>query len=128
MQVSNDTEQVSNDLQTEQKKDVPFFVEVMPQYPGGDAEMSKFISQNLKYPTEAIENDISGRVVVSFIIGKDGNIVDAKISRGISPECDAEALRIIKSMPKWIPGKQKGENVAVHFSLMIAFKSTPKNQ
>ncbi|MFV0418684.1 MAG: TonB family protein [Dysgonomonas sp.] len=97
-------------------------VEQMPSYPGGEAEMNKYIGENLKYPIEAQEKNIQGRVTIRFIVGKDGTVSDATVVRGFDPGCDAEALRVINAMPKWIPGKQKGKAVPVFFTLPIVFK------
>jgi len=95
--------------------------ETMPEYPGGQAEMIKFIIKNIEYPTIAQENNISGKVYVRFVVEKDGNISDIKVVRGVSPELDQEAIRVIKMMPKWKPGTQRGEPVRVTFTLPINF-------
>lgn len=97
-------------------------VEVMPRFAGGESVMQEFIKENLKYPVAAMEKNISGRVTVRFVVDKDGAINDVKIARGFDPECDAEAVRVIKRMPKWEPGKQNGENVPVYFTLPIYFR------
>ena len=86
-------------------------VEEMPQYPGGDVALIKYISENLKYPQEALDKKISGRVVVNFVVTKTGNIADIKINRSSNPLLDNEAIRIVKSFPKFTPGKIKGEPV-----------------
>jgi TonB family protein len=96
--------------------------EVMPQYPGGPNEMMKYIQENLKYPQSAIDNKIEGRVFVSFVVEKDGNITNAAVMRGIDKECDAEALRVVASMPKWTPGQHKGEVVRTQFTIPIYYK------
>ncbi len=95
------------------------FVEQMPSYPGGDKEMQKFILENLVYPAD---KDIEGKVFLKFIIDENGEIQDITVLRSLDPEFDAEAIRLVKSMPKWNPGKQNGEFVAVKFALPIAFK------
>lgn len=97
-------------------------VEQMPQFPGGDAELMRFISGNLKYPTIAAESMIQGRVVIRFIVAKDGNVSNIEILRSLDPSCDKEAVRVVKSMPKWIPGMQNGRNVPVYYTLPILFK------
>jgi protein TonB len=97
-------------------------VEQMPTFPGGEAEMQKFIGQNLKYPVVAQESGIQGRVTVRFVVSKTGAIEDVNVIRGIDPSCDKEAVRVVKSMPKWIPGKQNGLNVPVYFTLPIVFR------
>lgn len=105
--------------------DKPFYtVEQMPSYPGGESEMNKYISENLKYPAEAQAKGIQGRVTIRFIIGKTGEISDVTVVRELDPDCDAEAVRVISAMPKWIPGKQNGLNVPVYFTLPIVFKLT----
>lgn len=96
-------------------------VEQMPTFPGGDAAMYSYIAENLKYPTVAQEQSIQGTVVVKFVVGKDGQVRDAKIIRGKSPELDAEALRVVKGMPRFTPGKQDGKPVSVYFALPIKF-------
>lgn len=97
-------------------------VEKMPSFPGGDKEMMKYIAKTIKYPAVDQENGIQGRVIVSFVVNKDGNIVDAKIVRGVSPSLDKEALRVVNSMPKWNPGEQRGKAVRVSYILPIVFK------
>ena len=97
-------------------------VEQMPSFPGGEQAMKKFIMTNLRYPVKAQENKIQGRVVTRFVVDKDGAIKDVELLRRVSPECDAEALRIIKSMPKWNPGKQKGMEVSVYYTLPVIFR------
>jgi len=97
-------------------------VEQMPQYPGGTAELNKFIASNLRYPTIAAENGIEGRVTLRFVVDKDGNVSDVQVLRGLDSSCDNEAIRVVKSMPKWIPGKQNGRAVPVYFTLPIVFR------
>jgi len=97
-------------------------VEKMPSFPGGDVELMKFISNNIRYPVVAQENGIEGRVVVSFVVGKDGNITDAQILRGVDPNLDKEALRVVNSMPKWNAGEQRGKPVKVSYILPVTFK------
>lgn len=101
----------------------PFEVaEVMPSYPGGDKELMKYLSENIKYPVVDMEQGTQGRVVLRFVVGSDGNITDVKVIRSLSPTCDKEAIRVVKSMPKWIPGRQNGKPVPVFFSLPVRFK------
>jgi len=97
-------------------------VEQMPFYPGGEAELSKFISENIKYPYSAIKHKIQGRVIVRFIVTKQGTIDKIEVLRSLSPDCDKEAVRVISYMPKWIPGKQNGVKVSAWFTLPIQFK------
>ncbi len=94
----------------------------MPQFPGGEAEMYRFISENLKYPVVDQEMGTQGRVTVRFVVTKTGEISDIQLLKGVSISCDKEAMRVIKSMPRWIPGKNNGEPVQVYFTLPIVFK------
>lgn len=96
-----------------------------PQFPRGDKARIKFIRKNLNYPQSAIEKGIEGTVRVSFIVEADGSLSDIKIIRGLYPECDAEALRLVSLFPKWIPGKQNGKAVRMMFNMPIKF-SLPK--
>ena len=96
--------------------------EVMPQYPGGPNEMMRYIQENIKYPQSAKANKIEGRVYVTFVVEKDGSITNAAVIRGIDKECDAEALRVVSSMPKWTPGQHKGEVVRTQFTIPIYYK------
>ena len=98
-------------------------VETMPDFPGGQKELLSFLSRNIKYPTKAIENKIQGRVIVQFVVNKDGSISGAKVVRSVDPDLDKEALRVINSMPKWKPGMQKGEPVSVKFTVPIVFRN-----
>ena len=97
-------------------------VEEMPSFPGGMGECMKFLAKNIKYPTVAQENGVQGRVIVQFVINRDGSIVDAKVVRGVDPYLDKEALRVIKMMPKWSPGKQRGKEVRVKYTLPVMFR------
>ena len=109
---------------TETKGDSIFsVVETMPDFPGGQKELLSFLSRNIKYPTKAIENKIQGRVIVQFVVNKDGSIFGAKVVRSVDPDLDKEALRVINSMPKWKPGMQKGEPVSVKFTVPIVFRN-----
>ena len=97
-------------------------VEQMPTFPGGETELMKFIRDNLKYPVIAQENGIQGRVILRFVVSKTGTIDNVTVLRSLDPTCDKEAIRVVKSMPKWIPGKQNGNNVPVYFTLPVVFK------
>lgn len=97
-------------------------VEQMPKFPGGDTELMRFISNNIKYPPIAAENGIEGRVVIRFVVGKDGHVSDINVLRPLDPSCDKEAIRVVKMMPKWIPGMQNGRSVAVYYTLPVLFK------
>lgn len=96
-------------------------VEEMPKYPGGVEEMMKYLARNIKYPTIDQENKIQGRVVVEFIVDKEGDVLRPKIQRSVSPSLDAEAVRVVSGMGKWIPGRQRGEAVAVKYTVPITF-------
>ena len=96
--------------------------EVMPEFPGGEQAMMKFVAENVQYPEEAKEKEISGRVLVGFIVEKDGSIADVKVVKGIGGGCDEEAVRVVKAMPKWKPGMDKGKPVRVHYMLPLIFK------
>jgi protein TonB len=96
-------------------------VEEQPQYPGGEETRIKFLQDNIKYPEEAKELGIQGKVFVTFVVETDGSITDVKVLRGIGGGCDEEAIRVVKSMPRWIPGKQRGVPVRVQFNLPIKF-------
>ena len=95
--------------------------EEMPLFPGGNAALLNFLSQNVKYPVIAAENGITGKVTINFVVNKDGSISDAKILRGVDQALDKEALRVVYSMPKWKPGKQSGKPVRVSYSVPINF-------
>jgi len=97
-------------------------VETMPSFPGGDASLFKFLGDNVKYPVIAQENGIQGRVICQFVVNKDGSIVDVEVVRPVDPSLDKEAIRVIKSMPKWSPGKQRGKSVRVKYTLPVNFK------
>ncbi|MDR1601871.1 MAG: energy transducer TonB [Tannerella sp.] len=97
-------------------------VEKMPEFPGGQAAMLSFITKALKYPVVAQENGIAGRVTCSFVVNKDGSIVDIEVVRGIDASLDKEAMRVISTMPKWQPGQQRGKPVRVKFTIPVNFR------
>jgi TonB family protein len=103
-------------------KPVFFIVEEMPKFPGGDIALHNYISNNVKYPAEAKEKGIEGRVYVSYIISPKGKVDDVKVIRGVDPNLDAEAKRVIEGMPDWTPGKQRGKSVAVNFTSPVNFE------
>ncbi len=109
-------------------QDVYETVEQMPEFPGGMEAMMRFLQQNIQYPANAAKNKVEGRVVLQFVIEKDGQIGEVKIARSVDPELDAEALRVVKSMPTFIPGRQDGEPVAVWYTIPISFKLQSKPQ
>lgn len=97
-------------------------VEQMPEYPGGNVALLKFISANLKYPVIAAENGIQGTVAIRFVVSATGEVTDVEILRSLDPSCDREAVRVIKSLPKWMPGKQNGRAVPVYFAVPVRFR------
>ena len=108
----------------EEEEEVIFVVvESMPEFPGGQQALFKYLSENVKYPVIAQENGIQGRVICQFVVNKDGSIVDVEVVRsGGDPSLDKEAVRVIKSMPKWKPGKQRGKAVRVKYTVPVNFK------
>ena len=116
-----DLKQVVTQAEPEPEK-VFDMVEQMPTYPGGNAELMAFLAKNIKYPTIAQENGTQGRVIVQFVVEKDGSIADARVARGVDPYLDKEALRVIQSMPRWIPGKQNGKAVRVKYTVPVMFR------
>ena len=97
-------------------------VEQMPEFPGGMEALINFLQENVKYPENAVKNNIEGRVFVQFIVDKTGQVCDAKVVRSVNEELDAEAIRVVNSMPNFIPGRQDGKAVSVFFTLPINFK------
>ncbi len=97
-------------------------VETMPSFPGGDAALFKFLNDNIKYPVIAQENGIQGRVICQFVVNRDGSIVDVEVVRSVDPSLDKEAIRVIKAMPNWAPGKQRGKAVRVKYTLPVNFR------
>ena len=124
--ISKITEQkveIIQDNPVEKKAEKVFtHVEQMPQFPGGDAELYKFISNNLNYPAMAIENNVQGRVIVQFVVTADGSIGNVKVVRSVDRDLDNEAMRVCKKLPKFIPGKQNGQPVNVWYTLPVTFK------
>lgn len=105
------------------KNDMVFdVVEVMPQFPGGQIAMLQYLMKNIKYPEQAMKEGIQGRVAVSFIVEKDGSISDVKPVLSVHPLLNKEAVRVVKSMPKWSPGKHNGKPVRVRFNVPVMFK------
>jgi len=97
-------------------------VEKMPEFPGGDKALLEFLSKNIKYPVEAQKKGLQGRVVVGFVVEKDGSLSDVKTAKSVDPLLDQEAMRVVKSMPKWLPGRQKGKAVRVKFNVPISYQ------
>lgn len=104
------------------KEEIFTAVEQMPQFPGGEAELMKYVTNHIKYPTMAAENNIQGRVVVKFVVKKDGSVGEVQVLRGKDPDLDKEAVRVVRTLPKFIPGKMNGQAVSVWFTLPINFK------
>ena len=97
-------------------------VEQMPSFPGGMGALMSWLGQNIKYPVIAAENGVQGRVIVQFVVEKDGSITDVKVAKSVDPSLDKEAARVVKSMPHWIPGKQNGSAVRVKYTVPVTFK------
>lgn len=97
-------------------------VEQMPNFPGGNVKLMEYIGSHLQYPKVAQDKGIQGRVIVSFVVNTDGSISDAEIVRSLDPSCDEEVLRLVNSMPRWIPGKTDGKNVRVQYTMPLMFK------
>lgn len=111
----------TREMTVKEKPDDSVASYVDPSFPGGDVACMKWLSENVKYPAEAVEKGIKGRVIVQFVVTKDGKITDAEVARSVDPLLDAEALRAIRSMPDWEPAQRDGQNIAVKYSLPIAF-------
>jgi protein TonB len=114
--------QVNEDIEVNDEQEIFIVVEEMPKFPGGDLELMKWINKSVKYPVIAQENGIAGRVHMNFVINELGGIENIVVVRGVDPALDKEAIRVIKKMPKWQPGKQRGKAVKVSFSLPINFQ------
>ena len=97
-------------------------VEQMPSFPGGPAELMKWLGSHVQYPAIAQENGVQGRVIVAFVVEKDGSVTDVTVVRSVDPSLDKEAARVVRQMPKWIPGKQNGAAVRVKYNVPVTFK------
>ena len=115
-------EQAIDEKPKEEETKVFDVVEQMPSFPGGDTELMKFLSTHIKYPVVAEENGIQGRVIATFVVERDGSISDVKVIKSVDPSLDKEAIRVLKSMPKWIPGRQNGSAVRVKYTVPVTFK------
>ena len=113
---------VIQEEETEEESEVFIIVEDMPEFPGGELALRKWIGSNIKYPVIAAENGIQGKVYVTFVVDKDGSISNARIARGVDPSLDQEALRVVNQLPKWKPGKQRGKPVRVSYTVPINFQ------
>ena len=103
-------------------------VEEMPSFPGGMGALMSWLSQNIKYPVEAAENGVQGRVLIQFVVEKDGSISDVKVIQSVDPSLDKEAARVVSAMPKWTPGKQNGSAVRVKYTVPVTFKLQQSNE
>ena len=118
----NDAPVVPEDEEEEEEKTIFTVVESAPSFPGGDEALYKYLAENIKYPQLARDNGFQGKVYLTFVVERDGSITDIKVLRDIGGGCGAEATRVVKSMPKWTPGKQRGKAVRVQFNLPVNFK------
>jgi len=107
--------------ETAEEEQIFTVVEDMPQFPGGEAALFKYLGENMKYPAMAKDAGVSGVVFVTFVVGKSGQVSNVEILRGIGAGCDEEAIRVVQNMPKWSPGKQRGKEVTVQYNLPIRF-------
>lgn len=97
-------------------------VEEMPSFPGGNVALMSYLNGNTKYPVVAQENGVQGKVIISFVVERDGSISDVKVARSVDPSLDREAQRVVKSMPRWTPGKQNGQTVRVKYTVPVVFR------
>ena len=109
-------------VEEEATEEIFVVVEQQPEFPGGMSALMKFLSDNIKYPVIAQENGIQGRVITNFVVERDGSITDVNVVRGQDPSLDKEAVRVIKTMPRWKPGQQRGKPVRVRFTLPVQFR------
>jgi TonB family protein len=123
--VQKQTAAVETDQQTGKDKKIYEVVETPPAYPGGIDALMKFMSENIKYPAEAVKDKIEGKVILGFVVDDTGKVTDIRVVRSVAPMLDAEAIRVVGLMPSWEPGKQKGIPVNVRFVLPVAFKLSP---
>ena len=117
-----ETEPVKAEPKPEVENKVFDVVEQMPSFPGGPSALMQYLSSNIKYPVVAQENGVQGRVVVSFVVERDGSITDVQVARSVDPSLDREAQRVVRNMPRWIPGKQNGQAVCVKYNVPVAFR------
>ncbi len=109
-------------VEEEATEEIFVVVEKQPEFPGGTTALMKFLGDNIKYPVIAQENGIQGRVITNFVVERDGSISDVQVVRGQDPSLDREAVRVIKTMPRWTPGQQRGKPVRVRFTLPVVFR------
>lgn len=111
----------------EEKVDVPFIkVQKKAEFPGGMKNLSNYLEENLRYPQQALNDSIEGRIIVKFTVRKDGSISDIKVIRPVHPLLDEEAIRVVKEMPKWIPAQSNGKDVSSYFTLPVRFTISPE--
>jgi protein TonB len=106
----------------EKKEEIFRSVEQMPQFPGGDAALMKYLSSHINYPPMAAENNVQGKVILQFVVEKDGRVGEVKVARSVDKDLDKEAIRVVKSLPKFTPGRQNGQPVRVWYTLPVTFK------
>jgi len=127
LNIVEDDVDIDDELEIQEEEEVEeqqvfFIVENMPEFPGGDLELRKYIAANVIYPEIAKENGIQGKVYVQFVVNQRGEVEQVKIARGVDPALDKEAVRIIQSLPKWKPGSQRGKPVKVSYTVPINFQ------
>ena len=115
-------EVIADEKPKEEESKVFDVVEQMPEFPGGQAALLKWITEHIKYPAVAEENGIQGRVIATFVVERDGSVTDVQVARGVDPSLDKEAIRVLKQMPRWNPGKQNGAPVRVKYTVPVTFK------
>lgn len=120
--MDTEIEEIEEEEEEVVEEEIFTFAEEMPAFKGGAQKMYEYMGKHIKYPTIAKESGIQGKVFVEFVVGKDGSIRDVKVLRGIGGGCDEEAIRVVKSMPAWNPGKQRGKPVTVRFKMPIHFQ------
>jgi periplasmic protein TonB len=112
----------SQDTESNASEEPLVFAERMPEFPGGDEGLMRYLQKNIKYPAKALVNNIQGVVMINFVVEKNGKITKAKVTKGIGGGCDEVALKVVKNMPKWKPGMQAGKAVPVYFDVPVNFK------
>lgn len=122
------SDKTESEIQQSTDNEVLQVVDEMPEYPGGIGSLMKYLSENIKYPPRALQEGREGRVIIQFVINRDGSVVEAKVRNSVYSDLDEEALRVVNSMPKWKPGKHKGKFVRVKFNLPITFKIPKKEE
>ena len=117
-----DTKALAGVVDSTKKTEPTYAADIMPSFPGGESGLFEFIRTNLRYPREAMEKSIEGRVSIRFVVTETGNVEDVIVFKPLSPLLDAEAVRVVKMMPKWTPGNKGGKNVSVYYVLPMMFK------